>query len=317
MSLRYQPKKLTYQDFVTAMGLSTGNAMNPPAPGIANWPYRGYIGLGTRLHGDAVPKYWADKVKSLGGYPSGVNAGLLTTPWEQVAPWIMIIPDATNTCTNAVLLVYDLQCQYFNKATGKWELLSSPTDRGIPSLDWFLTNNYDRDSTCDAIYLDSNPIIRFSPVKVAGDRVSPSSPGEASKYRICHNGGTRLTVDYAKFGGIFVSVRAKLQPISGNFNATPKILLGVGADGYPRSAPGNGTGNGILTGLDSLPAIGGTAPMLMPTDGSEATFIFACVKINTNTYQDNSSDYAIANGVGAMVQDAAQFAANIPQIMSF
>ena len=36
MELRYKPKPLVYNDFVTAMGLSTGNAMNPPAPGLVD-----------------------------------------------------------------------------------------------------------------------------------------------------------------------------------------------------------------------------------------------------------------------------------------
>ena len=317
MNLRYKPKKLIYQDFVTAMGLSTGNAMNPPAPGTANWPYRGYISLGTRLHGDAVPKHYADKVKLLPGYPNGANAGLLTTPWEGITPWIVFIPDAANTCTNAVLKVYDLQCQYFNKNTLKWTMLSDPTKRGFSTLFWFLTYNFDRDSVCDKIYIDRNPLARFSCVKDPGDRSVPSSPADVSKYRICHNSNQVIPFDYSVLGGLFVSVRAKVEPISGGFNATPRFLLSVGADGQPRTAPGNSTGQGILTGLDTLPAIGGTGPMLMPTDGSEATFIFACTKINADTYQDNTSDYAVANGVGAMVQDSAQFAANIPQIMSF
>lgn len=315
MNLRYQPKKLTYQDFVTAMGLSTGNAMNPPAPGTANWPYRGYIGLGTRLHGDAVPKYYADIVKTLPGYPSGTNAGLLTTPWEGITPWIGFMPDAANTCTNAVLRVYDLQCQYFDKNTLKWTLLSDPTNRIFSDLVWFLTNNFARDSVCDRIYIGRSPLARFSCVKNPLYRSAFSS--DVSKYRICHYGNQVIPLDYSVLGGLFVSVRARVEPISGGFNATPRFLLSVGADGNPRTAPGNGTQQGILTGLDSLPAIGGTGPILMPTDGSEATFIFVAAKINNNTYQDNSSDYAIANGVGAMVQNSAQFAANLPQIMSF
>lgn len=315
MNLRYQPKKLTYQDFVTAMGLSTGAAMNPPAPGTANWPYRGYIGFGTRLHGDAVPKHYADRVKALPGYPSGANAGLLTTPWEAITPWIALIPDAANTCTNAVIRVYDLQCQYFDKNTLKWTMLSDPTNRVFPDLVWFLTNNFARDSVCDRIYIGRSPLAGFSCVKNPVDRSAPSS--DVSKYRIAHNGNQVIPLDYSILGGLFVSVRARIEPISGGFNATPRYLLAVGADGVPRTAPGNNAGNGILTGLDSLPAIGGTGPMLMPTDGSEATFIFAATKINNDTYQDKSSDYAVANGVAAMVQDPAQFAANVPQLMMF
>ena len=315
MELRYKPKPLIYNDFVTAMGLSTGNVMNPPAPGTANWPYKGYIGLGTRLHGDAVPKYYANIVKALPGYPSGANAGLLTTPWEGITPWIGFMPDAANTCTNAVLKVYDMQCQYFNKNTQKWILFSDSKIRTFSDLVWFYTNNFGRNGVCDRIYTDRNSIYRFSAVKNPLDRNAESS--DVNKYRICHNGNQVIPLDYSLLGGLFVSVRAKLEPISGGFNSIPKFLLSVGADGTPRIAADNGTGKGILTGLDSLPAIGGTAPMLMPTDGSEATFIFVCAKINANTHQDNTSDYAVANGVSAMVQDPTQFANNIPQLKTF
>ena len=87
--------------------------------------------------------------------------------------------------------------------------------------------------------------------------------------------------DFVTAMGLFVSVRAKLEPISGGFNSIPKFLLSVGADGTPKR------------------------------------LYFVSADINNDTFVQSASSYVIANGAKSQCMTATKLQNNLPQLMAF
>ena len=313
---------ITYNDLVTSMGTSEVPIMNPMTTAI--WPYRAFVTMGKRPHGDNVSAtFKASAIAAYGDPPSGDGTGLLSSPWEAILPWVVVSPSAANRCTNAGVMLHDAQVQYFSIAQQKWIALSSLADRyDLYEMSYFVSSNFNFDANADKVYATRYNLPLYSCVKTTGDRTSEDSgPPTTSKYRLLHNGVStgRIAVDWDDIGGIFVSVAARMISVDGAAynSADNELLLQVGADYYPELA--YGTGAGMLTSLTGVPAVGGSGFQLIPTDGTSKHFYFVSANINDDTYFVSNSDYVLANGGSGTINamSAATLQANVPQIMSF
>ncbi len=277
----------------------------------STWTQKCWFHLGNRLKGDALNDDWTS------GYASAPNiAALRSMWWTSIVGWVNIQPGAANTCTNAVVLVYDMQVQIFNISTQAWELASNVGDRSQKTQRWYHTATFADEGSCDPIYPGINNIPRFSCVKLPADRlIAATIPGDELKFKNVHNGLTRYTVDPAIVGGVAVLCRARIEPISGSFNGSPQILMQIAADAYPNGI--DTLGNGLLTGINGTPAIGASAFALL--SATDRVFCFTTAKINPSTYIENRSDYmrSVPAGTYPHTMDGALFAANVPQFITF
>ncbi|MBS0424557.1 MAG: hypothetical protein JSR71_09095 [Proteobacteria bacterium] len=180
--------KLTYNDFYNNMGLVGKTMMNPLIG--ATFPVRAWIGMGNRPHGDNLAAGYKTKIAGAANYDK-----LTTRPWEDVTGWIYVHPAAENTCTNAVVLIYDFQIQWFDVTENKWKLAAADAaGQRVPlNQKWWITNTFADDGAAEKIYPTRNNIPRFSNVKLSADRSAASS--DASKYRLIHNGISRAPID--------------------------------------------------------------------------------------------------------------------------
>jgi len=297
---------LTYNDFYSNMGL-VGTPMMNPLVG-ATFPVKAWIGMGNRPHGDNLSAGYKTKITGAANY-----ADLTTKPWQDVTGWIYIHPAAENTCTNAVVLVYDFQVQWFDTTQNAWKLASATAalERVPVNQTWWTTNTFAGDGNAEKIYTNRNNIPRFSNVKLSADRSAASS--DTSKYRLIHNGISRAPIDWTKVGGITVMCRARLEPISGSLNGVPSIFMHVGGDYNPKT--GENTNQGVMAGVTDLPAIG--AGQLRKLELTEKTFLFTTAKINPDTYIETTSNYVTSFPAGTYPQCMTDsvFAANVPQFI--
>lgn len=307
--LKYQDKFLN-SDYGSGMCSSEKSMMNAPS---APWATSSIIEMGNRLHGDAVPSAWASAVPA----PSGANAGLLTTAWQDVAGFVTVVPSVNNTCTNAGVLIYNFEMYYYNTTTQQWILLSTISERRASVMSYYGLNTNTLVSSADALNPNTIPYPAFCNVDVSGDRVSSSNI--VSKYKTLRGELSRKSVDYTKFGGLIVSCNAKLIPINGlTFNGNVELMLQVGAFAYPRSS--DNLNSGILTGIFNVPTVGVSGFKVIPSNaltGGNNKFIFSSVKHAADgQYQEGSSNYAIANGVNSMAMSYSNFRnSNSPSLL--
>lgn len=328
MNFRFKPRTLVYSDFTTAMGLSSATPMSAPAPGTAQWPFKGFVVSGNRLHGDSTSASFYAAVWA--AYPSG-SAGdiaarnnLLNSPFGRIAPWFLITPSANNRCTNAGFLVTDPQCQIFSISQNRWIPLTTNTDRTArPTCSYYQLANIAYDTACDIIYPNRYNWPIYNPVKVVGDRASAdSSPPTTSKYRIIHSGSARLDyqtisgIPYTDVGAVFTSYGIKMVSTDGAaFNhATNEYLCQIGTDGYYND---DALGAGVYTGISVGPPVGASGMRMIPTDGSMNYFYMVTAKVSTDMYVDNTTVYSVANGADSVVMTSDNFAANIPQLLIY
>lgn len=306
---------LTYQDFYDQMGLVNKSLMNPQAG--TTYTQKAWVHMGLRMHGDSLTPSWIAAIP--GGNGNAYYNDITNTAWEDVSGWFHCQPAADNTCTNALIRIKDFQTQYFDLTENEWKLISADAYKyRVPgNLSYFTTDAYNSDGTADKVYVGISNHAMACNIKVAGDRVAPMLTSETSKVRIIHNGITRAPLDYTKVGGIAVMCKAKVVPISGSLNGVSSVMLSVGADYYPRSGINANQAGTILDGITSLPSVGGSA-MKQLTE-TEQTFVFATVKINSDTYVYSDSAYSVANSGIPNVQcmDSSLFAANVPQFITF
>lgn len=324
MNLRFKYKEITYADLVSNMGLTETPIMSAPAPG-PQWPFQAFITMGNRCHGDAISPDFLAKVKSVNpGWSTPGNNGyhLINDPWNRPVPWCGIIAGANNRCTNAGIIVYDMQMQYFSIAQQKWILISTLADRLRNWTSSYYTMDYTTtDGSADGIRKTRLNMPAFNVVKEASDRSSEDDlPPTGYKYRILHSGllAVNTPFDATDIGGIFVSCAMKMVSTDGNpLNSSAIEIMGqVGADYYPE-APPNNQNMGYLTGINSTPAVGSSCFRLIPSDGSEKRLYFVSANINPNTFIQPSSVYVLANGPASQCMSAATLQANIPQLMMF
>jgi len=325
MHLRYRYPTITYADLVASMGLTETPIISPPAPG-PQWPNKAFITMGNRCHGDAVSPDFAAVVKSVNAdwaTPGTNGYHLLNDQWARAIPWAGIVAGANNRCTNAAVMVYDVQMQYFSVAQQKWILISTLADRIRNWTSTYYTNNYTTtDGTADATYKTRFNAPAYCPVKVIGDRAAEDTlPPTGSKYRILHSALTTGVVhpdfNIPDIGGIFVSCAMRIVSADGNplNSATVEIMGQVGADYFPQADKAQN--DGYLTGIFSTPAIGTGAFKLIPPDGTEKRLYFVSANINPNTFIQNASAYVLANGPASQCMNAATLQANVPQLMTF
>lgn len=324
MKLNFKYTKITYEDLVSSMGLTETTIMSVPAPG-PQWPFQAFITMGNRCHGDAMSPDFLALVKSVNpdwATPGTNGYHLINDQWNRPAPWCGIIAGANNRCTNAGVIVYDVQMQYFSIVQQKWILISALADRIRNWTSSYYTMDYITTSgTADPIRKTRLNMPAFNVVKVAGDRLSEDTlPPTTSKYRILHSGllAGDTAFDVTDIGGIFVSCAMRIVSTDGSaLNSSAIEIMGqLGADYYPQAAP-NEQGEGYLTGINSTPAIGTGCFKLLPTDGSEKRLYFVSANINNNTYIQNASAYVLANGVASQCMTATTLQNNIPQLMYF
>lgn len=299
---------LTYTDFVNNMGLVDKTMMNVNALWV--WPTKAFIGMGNRLHGDGLSTSYKSYISASPNYTT-----LTTSAWNDVVGWIQFIPAADNTCTNAAVLVWDIQAQWFDLTDNTWKLITTTSYlyRNPFNLNYFITNTYVGDGTADKIYTGRSNFHRACNVKLVADRSASSA--DTSKYRFVHNGIVRASLDYTKIGGIAVMCKAKMEPISGSLNGVPSIYFNVGADYYPQV--GINANDGLLTGYYNVPAVG--AGQLRQLTTTEQTFLFVSAKINNSTDIDLTNKYVTDRPAGTYphVMTDAVFAANVPQFIKF
>lgn len=305
---------LTYTDFVNNMGLVDKPMMNPLVG--ATFPVKAWIGMGKRPHGDNLAAGYKTKLYNaiFATYPQNYS-DLLSMPWQDVTGWIYVHPAAENTCTNAVVLIYDFQVQWFDMTTSTWKLASATAagERVPVNQTWWTTNTFASEGNAEKIYTSRNNIPRFSNVKLSADRASASS--DTSKYRLIHNGLSRGPIDWTKVGGITVMCKARLESISGSLNGLPSIYMHVGGDYNPQT--GKNVNDGLLTGMSDLPAIG--SGQLRKIELTEQAFLFTTALINPNTYIEATSTYVTGFPAGTYphCMTDAVFAANVPQFITF
>lgn len=305
---------LTYTDFVNNMGLVDRPLMSLNSGWL--WQFKAWTGMGNRPHGDNLAAGYVSKINSLIGttYPQNYS-DLISKPWQDVTGWVGVHPAAENTCTNAVVLISDLQVQWFDKTVGTWKLVSSiaAIERVPTNLKWWTKDTFTSLGNCDKVYPNRLNIPRFSNVNSSADRSAPSS--DPAKYSIIHNGMSRAPVDYTKVGGITVMCKARIEPISGSLNGVPSIMMQVGADYNPET--GLNTGQGLLTGINDIPAVG--ASQFKKLELTDQTFLYTTARINPNTYYDLTSQYITSFPAGTYphVMTDAIFAANVPQFIKY
>lgn len=305
---------LTYTDFVNNMGLVDRPLMSLNPAWL--WARKAWIGMGNRPHGDNLAAGYVSRIYDQIGttYPDHYSA-LISNPWQDVTGWVVVHPAAENTCTNAVVLIYDLQVQWFDKTDNTWKLVSTTAaiERVPTNLQWWTKNTYASLGNCDKVYPNRLNIPRFSNVNSSADRFAPSS--DPAKYSILHNGMSRAPVDYTKVGGITVMCKARLEPISGSLNGVPSIMMQVGADYYPETGINNG--QGLLVGANAIPAVG--ASQFKKLELTDQVFLFTTARINPNTYYELTSQYVTSFPAGTYphAMTDAVFAANVPQFMNF
>lgn len=325
MNLRFGYKKITFADLVSSMGLTETKIMNDPENG-SQWAKKAVITMGRVCHGAGLSPDFAAIVKSVN--PDWATPGtngylLLNDPWARAMPWCGIIAGANNRCTNAAVMVYDVQMQYFSIAQQKWVLMSSLADRVREFTSSYYTSDYTTtDGVADAIRLQRFNLAAYNVVKLPGNRTAQDTiPPTGSIYRIIHSSLFAETVytpfDYQDIGGVFTSCAMRIVSSDGGplNSSTIEIMGQVGADYWPESNKKQGEGK--LLGIYQTPAVGFGAFKLLPPDGSEKRLYFVSANINPDTFIQPSSAYVLANGSASQCVSAATLQANIPQLMTF
>lgn len=322
MSIRFRYSKLTYSDLVDSMGLTETPIINPPAPG-PQWPVKAFITMGNRCHGDALSPDFVNLIKSVYGTPpTGNGAWLIANQWARPVPWARIVVGANNRCTNAAVMVFDTQMQYFSISQQKWILISTPQDKSKLWTSSYFNSNYTTTiGTADYIFKSKFNMPAYNPVILSANRTTEDTlPPTSGKYGILYSsllGGNSVVFNTLDIGGIFVSCSMRLISSDGNpFNSSSIEIMGqVGADYWPEIDKKQN--EGYLTGIFQTPAVGCGSFRLLPTDGSIKKLYFITADINPNTFIQNLSDYVIANGLKSQCMTATKLQNNLPQLMAF
>lgn len=314
-------QKLTYQDFYDDMGLVA-------EPLIANslwlWAQKAWIGMGNRPHGDNLAVGWREGVKPGGaGGPSNPNyVALTTTPWTDITSWFGALPATANTCTNAAVKVWDIQCQWFDLTTQSWKLIDPLAyiyrSAAGGTVKWWTTDTFTSLGFADNLYTSRANIPSFCTTRLLANR-GAANPDNAIQ-NIIHNGMARATgMDYTKIGGIATMCKAKIEPLPGDavLNGDPRIYLQVGADYWPRPNIKADELGSVLEGITNIPAVG--AGKLKKLTTAEQAFLFVTANINPATYKETTSNYinSFPAGTYPNCMTDAVFRANVPQFLTF
>ena len=313
--LTLKPDALIVEEFSFAeisqfMGLNEDGATPMGYSGPNKSAYGGFFGMGYRLKGDNLNTSFLtawDASDAPYGPKATAKAAAIATWWNRIHPWVFIQPASDNTCTNAAVRIFNLQCYTKSLSTGLWTRASNANQYLATIVQFDLGYTFTPTGTVTSVYTDNINIPAFAVCPNPADWSAESST--QSKYNALHGPvGKRITVDASDISGIFVTFESQLTSTDGNnFNAQPKILVQCGADAYINE---DNLNSGTLLGAGYVPAIGAGRLSFANSDGTRRKHYFGTF-LGTGTYQDLTSAYNVAGGVS--VDTNVQFQANFPR----
>lgn len=285
----------TSEDLLDHMGLTERTMFGPPP---FTWATKAFMARGIIAHGTSLPSGYASGLTTRDSF--GVPLGSQMY-WDALAPWVVVLAESDNLCTNAYVKISQIQCYVLSKRTGIWNRFGV-MGRGYPSIapgKWKYDYTVSYGPSTAIIDVDGAPC--YLPWHTVGpEQVILHNPIIAKGY-----------IDGEDFGGLFVICQSQLvHPPGVAFDATPHYALSLGADLYPSMDAT--ISNNILAGRTYLVAVGGSALKTIPSDGTPRMHYFITSPQVGVTAKDNTSIYELANGATSMYMSNAELAANMP-----
>ena len=301
--------EITIDHLTSCMGINDGTWKNPAASWLTSFANYGFLTAGRRLHGDNQPNDWVNTLTNRGRDPAitqltqpGASPATwynpcLTGYWNYINCWTVITAEASNTCTNAYIAMYDIQLYVLYNSTGKWTRVDTRNGRPIFPLAWYPTNSF------------SGPVDGVNYYDEYGHA------GWTNYYlgtqKNLHNALMPMQlVDGSDVLACMATCKARLfNPTGAAFDATPKIMIQMGMDNKYNS---DTLGEGVWSGAYYIPGLGGLASKLLPVDDTPIRVTFSTMRA-TNTVVGNAfNSIWTDNPANIPYLTVAEMTANLP-----
>jgi hypothetical protein len=304
-------------DVIASMGLNEGVLMDPPA----SWPLKGAITMGSRAHGSSVPASYHTAMTQSNTFAPGIAA--INAYWDYFNTWVDIYPGENNTTTNARVAISECQLYLLRISTGAWERVGNGSEQPVSLSYHNKTSRAIIGTSSDKKWSPGN-IRSFNNCYTAASRTA--SKTDNAEFYAMHNSLLSRTnlyqsgeeIDGADVAGVFVTCKSTLVPeVAGDaFNGTTEFLIKLGSDNWHDISVDFGDVGTYLQYVTYIPGVGGSRFELIPSDGSTRSHYFCTTVSGANTYVDNTSIYAQANGSSALYTPAATITANPPVLIA-